>query len=51
MQFLDDPDVQALRAQVEEKRETQTQDKNYWASHVPAYYHQYGDVFSKTASE
>ena len=51
MQFSDDPDAQAIRAWVEEKKETQTQDKDYWASHVPAYYHQYGDVFSKTASE
>ena len=49
MQFLDDPDAQALQVWVE--KEIQTQDRDYWASHVLACYHQYGDVFSKIASE
>ena len=37
---------------MEKKEETQgQQDREYWSNHVPAHYHQYGDVFSKTASE
>lgn len=26
-------------------------DKTYWSSYVPKHYHEYGDVFSKKASE
>ena len=53
MKFSDDPDARILRARIEEKKEETLgqQDKGYWSSHVPTHYHQYGDVFSKTASE
>ena len=55
MSHSDDPDARVLRARVEEKEEAKqppgAKDKDYWSAYVPPEYHQFGDVFSKKASE
>lgn len=60
MKFSEDPIAKSMRGEfnlhVSEERKVQAAeegklDKDYWSSKVPEHYHEFGDVFSKKASE
>ena len=48
----EDPSARILRAKTKDLHDTPgVKDKDYWSKHVPPEYHEFGDVFSKQASE
>lgn len=59
VEFSEDPEARCVRAQlhpISEERaahnaEEGELDKDYWSSKVPNHYHEFGDVFSKKASD
>ena len=50
--FSEDPDARQVKERLNDKAEDKKElDREYWSQHVPKQYHQYGDVFSKVASD